>query len=232
MATKFKRGVTRFQRGYFRRNREQFRNLVQDGQNPSTLFITCADSRIVPHALTHSEPGDLFVLRNVGNLVPAYAANDPCAAVGSAIEYSVVVLGVEHIIVCGHSHCGACAALYAGEETPGLTITRQWLRQGREVRDLILQQSGTDDAGAAALLASREQREQVLRSTERAMVVQQLRNLESYDVVAERVRAGTLTLHGWYYEIETGTVEEYDPERPAFVPLSPPEPALLRRAAG
>lgn len=216
------KGVARFQRGYFRKRRDAFADLARNGQNPQTLFITCADSRIVPHAITDSDPGDLFVLRNVGNMVPPCAPGSDCVATGSAIEYAVAVLGVSEIIVCGHSHCGACAALFqeAGPKPDAeLAQTRKWLEQGRPVRDLVLHKANADYDAAMPIFRSHAEREQMLRATEAAMVVQHLANLMTYPAVARRVADGTLSLHGWYYDIEKGLVQTYDRSRLAFVPL-------------
>lgn len=126
-------GVSRFQRGYYRRHRQTYRTLARHGQRPDTLFIACADSRVLPHVITSSMPGDLFELRNVGNMVPAHGSN--CDATGSALEYSLHVLNVSRIIVCGHSHCGACAALLSGKAPDALEQTKSWIEQGRDVRN-------------------------------------------------------------------------------------------------
>lgn len=225
------KGAAQFKRGYFRRKRNKFETLVRDGQNPSTLFITCADSRLLPHALTNADPGEMFVLRNVGNMVPPCRPGEECAAVGSAIEYAVGVLKVAHIVVCGHSHCGACAALYADEQNAELELTRRWLQQGSQVRDLVLAKAGADAHSVRTLFQSRQQRDQVLRATERAMVVQHLQNLAGYPLVADRVARGQLDLHGWYYQIESGEVEHYSAEHLAFLPLKPPVSRRLLRTA-
>jgi carbonic anhydrase len=225
------RGVSKFRRGYFRRNRDKFEGLVRDGQNPQTLFITCADSRILPHAVTHTAPGELFVLRNVGNMVPPWAPGEECSAVGSAIEYAVSVLGVSDIVVCGHSHCGACAALYDEDSGPELAMTRKWLTQGARVKALIMEKAALDEGGLEGVLQSREKKAQLLRATEQAMVVQHLRNLLTYPGMARRVERDEIALHGWYYSLENGAVDSYDPQRLAFVPLdriaAAPRPALL-----
>jgi carbonic anhydrase len=223
MSETLARGVARFRRGHFRRHRDRYAALARDGQSPHALFITCADSRILPHALTHTEAGELFVLRNVGNMVPPYDAQQPCAAVGSALEYAVELLGVEHIVVCGHSHCGACAALYDEAPAPdaGPSAIRQWLAQGERVKTLVLDKAAHGEGGLAAVMQSSERKAQLLRATERAMVVQHLANLLGYPGIAPRVEAGELELHGWYYRLESGEIERYDPQRLAFVPLAP-----------
>lgn len=214
------RGVAKFQRGYHRRNRERYAQLVKDGQNPDTLFVTCADSRILPDQLTGANPGELFVLRNVGNMIPPHDPELADPGVGSAIEYAVSVLDVGQIIVCGHSHCGACAALYAGPREEDMPLTRRWLEQGARVRDIVLEKAGASLETKDELFKSGHRRAELLRATEKAMVVQHLENLKRYPVVAKRVESGRLAVHGWYYAIETGEIEFYDPERLAFVPLS------------
>lgn len=224
------KGVAKFQRGYYRRNRERYAQLVKEGQNPGTLFVTCADSRILPDQVTGADPGDLFVLRNVGNMIPPHDPELADPGVGSAIEYAVSVLNVEQIIVCGHSHCGACAALYAGPSEEDMPLTRKWLGQGARVRDIVLEKAGGSAETMDELFKSGHRREELLRATEKAMVVQHLENLKRYPVVAKRAEEGRLAVHGWYYAIETGEVEFYDPERLAFVPLSQAEPATAEQA--
>ena len=218
------KGVARFHRGYFRRNRAKFAELVDKGQNPDTLFITCADSRIIPHAVTQSDPGDLFVMRNVGNMVPPYRPGQECNSTGASIEYAVSVLGVSEVVVCGHSHCGACAALYQAGHHDELELTYRWLAQGRGVRDLVLAQSAREQQHRkpAGFVGSNE-RDHVMRATEKAMVVQHLANLMTYPAVARRVAEGNLNIHGWYYVIEHGVIEAYDPAQLAFAPLAAPQ---------
>ena len=214
-------GVHRFRKGYFNKNREKFIDLVQNGQNPHTLFITCADSRVLPHAITHSNPGEIFVLRNVGNMVPLNTSDDPCSSTGSAVEYATSVLGVSEIVVCGHSHCGACAALFSpSDSNTELALTKKWLEQGKPVRDLVLKEAATEFDKVTPIFRSRDEQQQLLRATEKAMVVQHLNNLMTYPAVAKRVTNGSLRLHGWHYTIETGSVECFDPQRLAFVPLN------------
>lgn len=224
------KGVARFHRGYFRKNRAKFAELVCKGQNPDTLFITCADSRIIPHALTQSDPGDLFVMRNVGNMVPPHHPGQECSSTGAGIEYAVAVLGVSEIVVCGHSHCGACAALYQAEHRDELALTRRWLAQGRTVRDLVLAQSAREPHLAPVRFGGSAEREHVMRATEKAMIVQHLSNLMTYPAVARRVAEGNLSLHGWYYIIERGVIEAYDPEQLAFAPLARPRIPHRQRA--
>jgi carbonic anhydrase len=225
-------GVSRFRKGYFNKNREKYIDLVENGQRPHTLLIACADSRVMPHAITHSNPGDIFVLRNIGNMVPSCSSKESCSSTGSAIEYATSVLEVSEIVVCGHSHCGACAALFSRQDQGGeLALTEKWLQQGKPVRDLVLKEAATEFDQVTPIFRSRGEEQQLLRATEKAMVVQHLANLMTYDSVARRVADGTLRLHGWHYTIETGCIECYDPQRLAFLPIDHHHSQLARRRA-
>ncbi|MCX7892792.1 MAG: carbonic anhydrase [Burkholderiales bacterium] len=192
--------LKRFQHRYFPRFRSQYRELVAGGQHPTALFIGCSDSRIVPHLLLDSGPGEIFVVRNVGALVPPYDASHGHHGTAAAIEFAVLVLAVRDIIVCGHSHCGAMKALYADPpaEAPHLA---HWLELARD----------------AALPVTPS--EEALRRTEQRSVVLQLERLMGYPMVAARVEKGELFLHGWLYHIEDGRVLVLDIETGAFVPL-------------
>lgn len=184
-------GLQRFRSEYFPRYADQYRRLVAEGQKPSTLFIGCSDSRVVPDILTDAMPGELFVVRNVGNFVPPYEDATGYHGVSAAIEFATVVLGVTDIVVCGHSHCGAVRALYegVGQSTPHVG---RWLELGR---DAVLEEPLSED---------------VLRRTEERSVALQLTRLLTFPLVRERVEQGTLSLHGWHYYIEDGQVTILD----------------------
>lgn len=197
MPKQFIEGLRRFQSEHFPRFREDYRRLVEDGQHPTTLFIGCSDSRVVPDLLTGSRPGELFILRNIGNLIPPYEANG-YHGTPAGIEYAVLVLGVTDIVVCGHSHCGAIRSLYVQPPAGAPNIVR-WLELGEEAK---LEGPVT---------------EEMLRRSEQRSVVVQLERLMQYPMVRERMEAGTLHLHGWYYVIEEGTVRILDVECGDFV---------------
>lgn len=184
-------GLRRFRRDRFPLYREHYERLVAEGQRPSTLFVGCCDSRVVPDVLTDSMPGELFVARNVGNFVPPFAPDADFHGTSAAIEFATVVLGVTDIVVCGHSHCGAIRALYEPlpQDTPHIA---RWLELGRE-----------------AMLEG-ELTPELLRDTERRSVVLQLSRLLTFPMVRERVEAGDLSLHGWHYIIEAGRVAILD----------------------
>ncbi|MFE1400964.1 SulP family inorganic anion transporter [Nocardiopsis dassonvillei] len=185
---------------------------LSHGQNPTALFVTCADSRVVPNLITASGPGDLFTVRNLGNLVPPREAPDN-GSTGAAIEYAVNVLRVPSIVVCGHSHCGAMQALLEKahlETDEQASHMRRWLSHGSE----SLARVG-EESGALSGLPTAE----ALRRLAQANVEAQIGNLASYPVVRERVEAGELTLTGMYYDLETARVHLLDAETGEFVPV-------------
>ena len=186
----------------FPQHRSHFRMLVDDGQHPTTLFIGCSDSRLVPYLLTGTGPGELFLVRNVGAFVPPYDGSAGFHGTAAAIEFAVLNLQVSRIIVCGHSHCGGIRALY-GEVNPAAKNLAQWLELGRE-----------------AALPVAEPGPEVLRRTEQRAVVLQLERLMDYPMVRDRVEARQLSLHGWHYVIEDGEVHVFDVQRGCFVAAS------------
>lgn len=189
--------LARFETGFFPRYESTYRRLVAEGQHPRTLFIGCSDSRIVPHALMDCGPGELFIARNVGNLVPPWDLSAGFHGTAAAIEFAVLQLHVHNIIVCGHSHCGAIRSLY--EDPPEeATHLRAWLDLARDA--------------ALPVRASPE----ALRRVEQRSVVLQLERLMSYPMVARLVTEGTLFLHAWYYVLEEGRVLVFDAARGRF----------------
>jgi len=183
--------LRRFHDDYFPGVADQFQDLVRDGQHPTILFIGCSDSRIVPYLLTGTGPGELFIIRNVGAFVPPYDGSAGYHGTSAAIEFAVLSLEVEHIIVCGHTHCGGIRALY--EEVPAeATNLAAWLELGREA---VLPVLVTPEA---------------LRRTEQRAIVLQLERLMGYPMVRRRVEAGKLALRGWHYVLEEGEVHVFD----------------------
>jgi len=205
----FEKGHKAFQKVKFRENKERFKKLVSEGQNPKALFIGCSDSRVMPAMITGSKPGDLFIVRNIGNFVAPFKPDADFHATASAIEYAVSVLGISDIIVCGHSHCGAIAALYKEiQATPENIHTIKWLELGAEAKKVALStyKNGTH--------------EELLRYTEKLSVVFQLDNLLTYPAVKQGVDKGEIFLHGWHYHIESGLISHYDDESYEFKPLT------------
>ena len=194
--------LRRFHDDAFPQYQSTFRLLVDDGQHPTTLFIGCSDSRLVPYLLTGTGPGELFLVRNVGAFVPPFDGSKGYHGTAAAIEFAVLNLQVSRIIVCGHSHCGGIRALYG--EVPAAAINlAQWLDLGRE-----------------AILPVAEPGPEVLRRTEQRAIVLQLERLMDYPMVREGVEARRLTLHGWHYVIEDGEVHVFDVHRGEFIAAS------------
>lgn len=181
---------------------EQFEELVRKGQHPSTLFIGCSDSRVVPHLLTGAGPGELFVMRNVGAFVPPFEDGHGHHCTAAAIEFAITSLHVHNIVVCGHSHCGAVRTLY-GEVPKEAVHLRAWLDLGREAKLPVAQPD-----------------ESTLRRTEQRSVVLQLERLMGYPIVRRHVDDESITLHGWHYVIEEGEVHTLDIETGVFTPAA------------
>ena len=205
----FVQGHEVFQKIKFNQSKNRFKKLVDEGQNPKALFIGCSDSRVMPALITGSKPGDLFIVRNIGNFVAPYNPDADYHATASAIEYAVSILEVSDIIVCGHSHCGAISALFKDiKQTPDNIHTIKWLELGNEAKKI-------------GLLAYRDaDKDTMLRYTERISVVYQLDNLLTYPAVKRKVEEGTLYLHGWHYDIENGHIDYYDDENYEFKALT------------
>jgi carbonic anhydrase len=195
--TRIIQGVNQFHENYFATHQDLFEQLSQ-GQAPDVLFITCSDSRIDPFLITQSPPGRLFVMRNVGNIVPSYGSASLTEA--AAIEYAVHALGVKEIIVCGHSHCGAMRALLqVGNLAETMPMVYNWLRtHGEPTRRLVIDNYPHETADRLLKIAIEQN------------VLTQIENLETYPIVRSRLHAGTLNLYAWMYEIETGSVYTFD----------------------
>jgi carbonic anhydrase len=203
---KLVQGVHHFQDGIFGANRAMFERLVT-GQHPLALFITCSDSRINPNLLTQTEPGELFIMRNAGNIVPSHGGT---AAGGEAatIEFAVAGLGIKDIIICGHSHCGAMkAAIGNPAELADMPAMRGWLAHAEATRRII-RDKYQHLQGTALVTASVEEN-----------VLVQLENLRTHPVVAAGLASRALSLHGWVYKFETGEVFAFDPGEGQFLPL-------------
>jgi carbonic anhydrase len=202
-------GVHKFRTEEFGRYKALFKRLSRHGQNPHTLFITCSDSRVLAELITQSKPGDLFVVKNIGNIVPPASVVGATNSTAAAIEFAVDVLKVSDIVVCGHSQCGAMTALM-GEMPQGEQVAhlRQWLEVAAPVRVVIEQQyTHLQDPLLRATAAGEEN---VLFAVE---------NLRTYPAVQTRLAEGSLRLHAWFFKIDTADLFAYDPEMKQFAPL-------------
>jgi carbonic anhydrase len=186
----------------FREKRELYESLAEK-QKPYALFITCGDSRIEPSLLTGTEPGQIFVERTPGNIVPIY---EDAASVGvsASIEYAVAVLGVADVIVCGHSACGAMKGLLHPEMLEKIPATARWLKYARPAVQLLEQSCRAVDESDR------------LKRLAQLNVLEQMAHLHTHPTVEERFKRGSLGIHGWYYEIHTGTVEAVNPATREF----------------
>src|SRR5437868_4007597 len=202
-------GVHKFRNDEFGNYRKLFRKLSQEGQNPHTLFITCSDSRVLAELITQSKPGDLFVVKNLGNIVPPASATGDTNSTAAAIEFAVETLRVSDIVICGHSQCGAISALLGdspvGNTTPHL---RDWLKLASPVLETLK----TD----YAYLESDEERRTAAAEEN---VLFGLDNQHSYQCVKERLMDGSLRLHGWFFKIATAELFAYEPETRQFAPI-------------
>lgn len=198
-------GLHRFQAGYFESHKELFEELSH-GQHPRVLFITCSDSRIDPNLITQASIGELFVIRNAGNIIPPFGATN--GGEGAAVEYAIAALDIEQVIVCGHSHCGAMKGLLKMSSLEDkMPLVYEWLKQAEATRRLIRENY------------SHIEGEELLQITVAENVLTQLENLATYPVIRSRLHQGRLSLHGWIYSIEEGDVLSYDPEVHDFVAL-------------
>ncbi len=198
-------GVHRFERGVFNNQKRLFEQLAS-GQSPLALFITCSDSRIDPNLLTQTQPGELFVLRNAGNIVPPYGAVQGGEA--ATIEYAVCVLKVRDIVVCGHSHCGAMSGLIQPDSIKELTSVRSWLGHAEATKRIICENYKHITDPRAKLTATVEEN-----------VLVQLENLRTHPAVASAMGRDEVHLHGWVYKFETGQIFSYDVDQGQFLPL-------------
>jgi carbonic anhydrase len=196
-------GYAKFRNQVFPQQKDRFR-LLADRQAPDALFITCSDSRVVPDLILQTEPGDIFVCRTAGNIVPPHG--QMAGGVSATIEYAVEVLNVSHIIVCGHSDCGAIKAITDRRDLSRLPLTAKWL--------------GFIEPAWKFLDAGIPSDPRVLHTALiHANVIAQYEHLRTHPEVARALAHKKLQVHGWYYDILTGAIEAYDPQDRKFIPL-------------
>ena len=202
---KLVKGIHSFQRGFFASHRDLFKQLAEAGQQPETLFITCSDSRVDPNLITNSQPGELFIVRNVGNVVPT---RDLPGGTAAAIQYAVEVLNVQNIILCGHTQCGALKAILDPDSVTHLEYVSRWVKSTISVKNVI-EEKYAHLEGEAKLTAAIQEN-----------VLAQIEHLREYPFVAERLEAGTLHVNGWIFDVGRGEVFDFDPEYGEFLSLS------------
>lgn len=209
-------GVHKFRTEEFGRYRTLFKKLSRDGQNPHTLFITCADSRVLAELITQSKPGDLFVVKNIGNIVPPSTVLGSTNSTAAAIEFAVESLRVNDVVVCGHSQCGAMHALLHGVPNPAaMPHVCEWLKLVEPVRETIESQYTHVQGDRERESAAGEEN-----------VLFALENLRTYPCVQTRLADGSLHIHGWFFKIDTAELFAYDPDAKQFTTLVAEQPEL------
>lgn len=201
---KLAKGIHSFQSGYFATHRQLFEQLATSGQKPETMFITCSDSRVVPNLIMNAAPGELFIVRNVGNVVPPPSLPGGTAA---AMEYGVRVLGIENLIVCGHTQCGAIQAILHPESVAHLPYVSRWVEGATRLKTLLSERYSDLEGEALAAAAIQEN------------VLLQVEHLRQFDFIENALVAGTLHISAWVFKIATGQVFDYDPNLCEFVEL-------------
>ncbi len=212
-------GVRRFKARFYEQAPSLMKQLVEQGQAPATLMISCSDSRVDPALLAGANPGELFVVRNVANLVPAYAPDDGLHGTGAALEYAVRDLKVDHIVVLGHAHCGGIKAMLstAGGDRPPREFVTPWVEMALAASQLYLpDETGSGETRTIPL----DRLKQVPFLAERASILGSLDNLMTYPWVRERVEAGTLQLHGWWFDLDSGDLWASDTPGAPLLPVT------------
>jgi carbonic anhydrase len=213
---KLLKGFSKFRSEVFGKKKDLFTRLSQK-QEPHALFITCSDSRVDPTLLTQTEPGELFILRNAGNMIPPYGSMQGGST--ATIEYAMAVLKVPHIIVCGHTDCGVMKALLHPEEVHDLPAVKEWVGQAETTRRLMREH-----------YVDLEGNDRLIKTTQEN-VRSQLDHLRTHPSVALQLRKGRVDLHGWVYSILTGDIWVYDFESEEFTSLLDEEPSPRLKAA-
>jgi carbonic anhydrase len=204
---RLKDGIRRFRTEVYPERAEQYEKAMREPQRPQALVITCADSRIHPDVLTQSNPGDIFVTRNIGNMVPAYG--DMLGGVSAVLEFAVSGLGVKHVVVCGHSDCGAMKALLDPESVSTMPTVKAWLRNAHAALSVADAVKGPDVTEA-----------ELLRLLAEKNVLLQMQHVRTHPSVAGAIARGELTISGWYYDIARGEVLVCDGEDGKFEPVT------------
>lgn len=196
-------GFLNFQKEVFPKRKELFRSLASS-QNPKALFISCSDSRLVPELVTQQDPGQLFVIRNAGNIVPSFGPEP--GGVSATIEYAVVALGVTDIVICGHSNCGAMKAIATCQCLDPMPAVEHWLRYADAAKAVVEKRVWDNETDKVNAMV-------------RENVIAQLNNIKTHPSVAVGLRDNAIRLHGWVYDIESGAINALDKKSNTFVSL-------------
>ena len=199
-------GYKRFYQKYFLSNTRLYEELDKVGQSPKTLVIACSDSRVDPSIISDADPGDIFVIRNVANLVPPYEKDDKgFHGVSAALEFAARILQVENIVILGHSKCAGVQTLLHPESVEDSDFIGHWVDIGQSAKEKACQQIGTY-----------EPHDFLQHACEKEVILLSLKNLMTFPWIQERVEAGSLTLHGWYFRISDGCLQQYNAKTESF----------------
>lgn len=198
-------GVRHFCKNEYPHHQEVYDQVTREGQRPHTLFVTCADSRIDPELITQSGPGDIFVARNIGNIVPAYG--EMMGGVSAVVEYAISALEVDQVVVCGHADCGAMRGLLYQEKIAAMPAVQNWLQNAQAALSI------------ADALNSRKDETTFLDELTRQNVLLQMNHISTHPSVAGRVAQGRLAVYGWVYDFRLGQVLSYDEDSKRFQPI-------------
>jgi len=199
-------GVRHFVKNEYPQRQEVYDQVTREGQHPHTLFVTCADSRIDPELITQSGPGDIFVARNIGNIVPAYG--EMMGGISAVVEYAISALQVDQVVVCGHADCGAMRGLLNQEQLANMPAVQNWLQNAHAALSI------------ADALHSRDNEAQFLDELTRQNVLLQMNHIRTHPSVAGRAAQGRLAVYGWVYDFRLGQVLIYDEETKQFAPIT------------
>lgn len=213
-------GFVDFRAGYWRENRPLFDRLAREGQQPKVLIVACVDSRVDPGILTSTQPGDIFTIRNVAAIVPPYGPDGRYHGTSAALEFGVRALGVEHIVVLGHALCGGIRALLSEDDAAlkEFEFLKPWTDIMRRAADAV--RLGVPEFDEVS----------TQKAVEQAAVVVSMGNVLSFPWVREKVEAGTLAIHGWYFDLRNGELSAFDPTDARFAPViaaTDPERAIV-----
>ncbi|PLY05857.1 MAG: carbonic anhydrase [Arcobacter sp.] len=201
------RGNKLFRKYHFPDFKDEVIELIENGQKPEVLLISCCDSRVTTDFMFGNKPGDLFVLRNIGNFVPPHELSGDFFSVAAAVEYAVNILNVSNIIVCGHSNCGACESLYKDIPEENANIIK-WLEIAQPIKEFTLKNKDLYKT-----------KEELYQATEKNSVKFQIKNLLTYPIIKEKILNNNLKIHGWYYSLIDGSILAYDEKKDIFKEL-------------
>lgn len=207
-------GYQKFRERHFNKTSSLFAELVHQGQRPKVLMIACSDSRVDPALVMNCQPGDLFVIRNVANLVPPYEADQSYHGTSAALEFGICVLGIQHVILFGHTQCGGIQTLLENthKKCEPKSFLTKWMELAKAAHDATIERHAESSLEEKIILCGQYS------------LIHSLKNLESFPWIAERVNQDSLCLHAWNFDISRGILEEYDKKQNCFRVIQPPLP--------